>query len=175
MESLDWRYAGREHDVIQLNASLEQGWRYLGKAEKKNNYWGFDESIRAEYHGDSYFRCRLYVVALGSPSLVSVQSFPSVEFSGALGRNTVVIHGFAIVIDVPLGQGWSRSKQGRPLIYQISERLFQAKTLDGPIDFRAQLWVVYHGEEKMFVKHEYEWGDGFAWIGGRPESNRRKF
>ena len=97
------------------------------------------------------------------------------KFLGRLGDNSVSIDGPVMVIDVPLTQGWRLSQQGRPMLYEISDQLFQSMTTEGSIDYRVQLWVVYHGDEKMFVKNEREWGDGFAWVGGRPESNRRKF
>jgi hypothetical protein len=175
METLDWSYVGREHDRIQLHANLERGWRDLEKPGKKNSYWGFDESIRAEYRMSAYFRCRLYVVALAPRSWPGVQDAPTAIFNGKLGSNSISINSSTMVVDIPLMQPWSLSKQGRPLVYEMSDRLFQATTPEGIVNYRVQLWVVYHGEESMFAKSEYEWGDGFAWIGGRPESNRRKF
>jgi len=175
MDFLDWRFAGRERNVIQLSANLERGWRDLSKPGKKHNYWGFDESIKADCQMNSLFRCHLYVAATAPHSWPSVQSFPTMKFLGRLGDNSVSIDGPVMVIDVPLTQGWRLSQQGRPMLYEISDQLFQSMTTEGSIDYRVQLWVVYHGDEKMFVKNEREWGDGFAWVGGRPESNRRKF
>lgn len=175
METLDWRYVGREHDRIQLNANLLQGWKDLSKPNNRYNYWGFDESVKAEYRMSSYFRCHLYVVAVAPHSWSSVHCAPEVQFSGTLGRNSVNVDGFTMNVDVPLTQEWRPNKQGRPLIYEISDRLFQTATPDGNVGYRVQLWVVHHGDDKMFVRSEHEWGDGFAWVGGRPESNRRKF
>jgi hypothetical protein len=175
MELLDWRYTGRERDTIQLTANLGLGWKDLSKPGQKRNYWGFDESVKAEYQGNSFFRCHLYVAALAPHSSPSAQSFPSITFAGNLGRNSVQVNGQMMIVEVRLTQGWGISQQGRPLVYEISDRLFQAITSEEMVDYRAQLWVVHHGDDSMFVKNEYERGDGFAWIGGRPESNRRKF
>jgi hypothetical protein len=57
----------------------------------------------------------------------------------------------------------------------MKEDVFEVETIDGVLNYRLQVWVVLHGQSRMFVKEERELGDGFAWVGGRPESNRRKF
>jgi hypothetical protein len=61
------------------------------------------------------------------------------------------------------------------MVYEITEDVFYIQTEKETINYRLQVWVVLHGKSRMFVPDQREWGDGFAWIGGRPESNPRKF
>jgi len=80
-------------------------------------------------------------------------------------------------VDVPLAQSWKKTNDlnRRPIVYEIADDVFSIETEEGSIDYRLQVWVVLRGESKMFVPDQFEYGDGFAWIGGRPESNREKF
>jgi hypothetical protein len=107
----------------------------------------------------------------------SVGTFPGTTFNGSLGHNPVSINNSIMEIDIPVAfNTWTYTKESRRMgVYAYSEELFRISTPDGDIPFRAQLWLVNYEPPTMFVKHQYEWGDGFAWIGGRPESNRRKF
>jgi hypothetical protein len=81
-----------------------------------------------------------------------------------------------MVLNIPLLNVWQpTNNSGRQRIYENGERLFSITTPDGVIEYRVQLWVVAYETRRIFFQTEYEWGDGFAWVGGRPESNRRKF
>ena len=87
------------------------------------------------------------------------------------------LRGAKLEVNVPLAQRWLRTNDSnqRPSIYEIAENVFSIETEDGIINYRLQLWVVLHVPPRMFVQDQREWGDGFAWVGGRPESNRQKF
>lgn len=173
MAFLDWRYTGREKDHIELSADLAEGWRYL---EKKGRYWGFDEAISLPSKTEPEYWCRLYVVALEPVSSESVHAFPGTVCCCGLGHNSVSISGSRIVVDIPLSNSWQPTKdKGRPGIYEIGDPLFSITTPDGAIKYRLQLWFVNLDPRRMPIKPEYERGDRFALVGGRPESNRRKF
>ena len=172
MASLDCGYAGREKETIRLCADLNRGWKNLGKA------WGFDEQDFLDY-GDSRFRCRLRLVAKIPSSCESGKTFHDryIIEPIKLGTNSVTLHGMKLEVDVPLAQDWmpTRDLNRRPSIYDIGEDIFSIVTKGGTITYRLQIWVVLHGQSEMFVPDQREMGDGFAWIGGRLKSNRRKF
>lgn len=172
MANLECGFAGREKDIIRLSANLADGWRDLESS------WGFDVQDYLDY-GDSKFRCRLRLVAKAPVSFATRKRFHEryllepVRF----GRNSVSLHGVKLEIDVPLDQPWLPTKDlnRHPRIYEIAEDAFSLTTSEGEISYRLQIWVVFQGSSTMFVKDQFEKGDGFAWAGGRPESNRRKF
>ena len=171
MELLECGYAGANKDIIRICADLDHGWTNLGGA------WGFDKTDYLEY-GESKFRCRLRLVEKAPGSYESRKTFPERYFDPIkIGSIFVSLHGKKLEVDVPLAQPWTPTNDvnRRPSIYEIGEDIFYIKTEDGNINYRLQIWVVLHGQSKMFVQDQREWGDGFAWIGGRPESNPRKF
>jgi hypothetical protein len=171
MELFECGYAGANKDIIRMCADLDHGWTNLGRA------WGFDRTNYLEY-GESKFRCRLRLVEKAPRSYESRKTFLDRYFDSiVLGSNHVSLHGMKLEVDVPLAQQWTQTADvnRRPRIYEIGEDIFYIETEDGNINYRLQIWVVLHGQSKMFVPEQREWGDGFAWIGGRPESNPRKF
>jgi hypothetical protein len=176
MDLLDWECPGPQRDHLHLRADLDHGWTLLAKGNKKQAYRGFDLQIYLPDRSEPKYWCHLYVVARVPIEHESVETFAGTHFKGTLGCNQVSINGSIMEIDVPLELNtWAPTKEsGRMGIYASSEELFRINTEDGNISFRAQLWLVNYEPKTMFIKHQYEWGDGFAWIGGRPESNRRK-
>jgi hypothetical protein len=171
MELFECGYAGANKDIIRICADLDHGWKNLGKA------WGFDETNYLEY-GESKFRCRLRLVEKAPSSYESRKVFHDRYLDPViLGNCSASLHGMKLQVDVPLTQRWSPTNDSnrRPSIYEIAEDFFLIETGDEKICYRLQIWVVLHGPSKMFVSDQQEWGDGFAWIGGRPESDRRKF
>jgi hypothetical protein len=177
IELLDWRYVRSQRDSIQLTANLDAGWKYLESKGKKPSYWGFDQTVYIPNRSEPDYWCHLYVVALGPTTRESVQRFPGANLECGLGCNSVRISLSKMEVTVPLIHNrWLPTNESNRIgIYAIEDPLFSLDAPDGELRFRAQLWFVYHGPKSMFVKHQYEWGDGFAWVGGRPESNRRKF
>ena len=176
MDLLDWRYAGRDKDTLQLTADLDRGWKLLEKKGNKPDYWGFDKAIFLPDRSDPEFWCHLYVVALRPVTWESVRKFPGTDCSRELGHNSVLVTRSTMILNIPLLNVWQPTNNSdKQWIYEKGERLFSITTPDGVIEYRVQLWVVAYGTRRIFVQTEYEWGDGFAWIGGRPESNRRKF
>jgi hypothetical protein len=177
MDLLDWRYTGPHKDIVQLNADLGAGWRYLEKRGRKRDYWGFDKQIYIPDRSEPVFWCHLYFVALGPVAWESVRTFPGTECFLELGHNSISIDGAKMEVNIPLSYNtWNPTQDsGRLGIYVFKEPLFSITTPEGDIEFRIQLWFVHHSPRSMSVKHQYEWGDGFAWIGGRPESNPRRF
>jgi hypothetical protein len=165
-------FAGADKDIIRIYADLGCGWSNLGSA------CGFDKTDFLEY-GEAKFKCRLRLIAKAATSTKSAQIFHEryVLKPVEVGRSLISLHGLRLQVDIAMGQVWftTQDQNRRPIIYETSENLFSVDTPDGPISYRMQLWVVLHGQSKMFVRDQYEHGDGFAWIGGRPESNRRKF
>jgi hypothetical protein len=172
MSWLECGFAGREREKIRLCGDLARGWRNLGQ------FWGFDEQDYLEY-GESKFRCRFRVVAKAPDSFSSRKTFPEryVLDPIKVGECSVSLHGLKLELDVSLAQPWRPTNDAnrRPSVYEIEEDAFIVRTPEGDIYYRLQVWLVLHGQSKMFVKDEYEWGDGFAWIGGRPESDRSRF
>ena len=153
--------AGRS--CIQLTADLERGWKNLGK------YWGFDKQIYLPYSRESKFRCRIRVAAHTTLACESY-NFPSIEWDGKDGVHTFHIKDHRLRVIVPLNQPWTptKLKSHNPCLY-----LEKVQRFDCEYSFR--IWIVHHGPGQMFVKDEYEHGDGHALTGGRPESNRRRF
>jgi hypothetical protein len=171
MNFFECGYAGKDKDRIRMRADLNGGWRQLDKG------WGFDAEVYLDYRNESKFRCRLYLLAKAPSSFETRKTFPEryipdpVEF----GNNFISLHGTKLEVDVPMDQVWKQTSDNhrRPCIYEFKEDIFSIATDDGTIYYRIQIWVVFHGESRMFVPDQHEWGDGFAWIGGLPESNRR--
>jgi hypothetical protein len=165
-------YAGADKDRIRLVADLDRGWSNLG------NVWGFDQTNYLDY-GDSRFRCRLRIVEKAPKVWETRTTFHERYLSGPLllGNCSVSLHGMKLEVDVPLSQRWmpTNDSNRRPSVFGFSEDAFSIETKDGSIYYRLQVWLVLHGPSRMFVPDQREHGDGFAWIGGRPESNRRKF
>jgi len=175
MELMDWRYAGQKY-IVEITADLDRGWRFLEKKGSKREYWGFDRQIHLPDKTDPEFWCHLYVVAIGPIKWKSVRTFPGTSCRCELGCNSVLVEGPLMVVVIPLLNAWRPTNEsGRERIYEKSESLFSITTLDGVIRYRVQLWFVNLGQRRMLVRSEYEKGDGVALVGGRPESNRRKF
>lgn len=153
-------------------ADLEHGWANLVEA------YGFDKTDYLDY-GESRFRCRLRLIEKAPRSYESRKAFHERYLLEPLklGSNSVSLHGMKLEVDVPLAQSWKKTNDlnRRPIVYEIADDVFSIETEEGSIDYRLQVWVVLRGESKMFVPDQFEYGDGFAWIGGRPESNREKF
>lgn len=172
MVHLECGYAGTNRDMIRLCADLDRGWRELG------GKWGFDGQDFLPSEGDSKFRCRVRFIEKAPSTWESRRTFPERYLNPiTFGNNLVSLQGMKLEVDIPLAQNWAptNGSNRRPSIYEMSENVFEVETIDGVINYRLQVWVVFHGQSKMFVKEERELGDGFAWVGGRPESNRRKF
>lgn len=152
-------------------ADLDGGWRELTKG------WGFWAEDNLDYRDESKFQCRLYFLAKAPDSYESRKTFHERYLLEPIrrGRISISLHGMNLEVDVPLTQGWRRDKNGRPLIHEIEEDVFSVETSEGSINYRLQIWVTFFGRSSMFVPDQREWGDGFAWVGGRPESNRQKF
>jgi hypothetical protein len=175
MDLLDWRYTGHQKDTIQLNVDLDRGWEYLEKKGRKPDYCGFDRQIYIPDKMAPEFWCHLYVVALGTITWESVRTFPGTVCCCELGYSSVSVNGSRMVVDIPLLNSWRPTNEsGRERIFE-NERLFSILTPDGVIWYRVQLWFVNLGQRRMLVKPESKKGDGVALVGGRPESNRRKF
>jgi hypothetical protein len=177
MDLLDWRYAGPHKENIELTADLDGGWGLLEKKGPKPAYRGYDKQRHLPDRSEPRFWCRLYVVALLPATYQSARTFPGTVASCKLGRNSVSIKGSRMEVEIPLSHNTWRPTHdsGRMGIYEIGDPLFSIATPDGAIGFRVQLWLVHYAPLSMFVGHQYEWGGGFVLIGGRPESNRRKF
>ena len=172
MEFFECGYSGANKDIIRMCADLDVGWRKLSKG------WGFYAEDYLDYRDESRFHCKLYLVEKAPKAFESRKTFHERYFDPVkLGSSLVSLHGMNLEVCVPLAQGWKPTSDAnrRPSIYEIGEDIFYIETLDGNIHYRLQIWVVLHGKSNMFVPDQREWGDGFAWIGGRPESNRRKF
>jgi hypothetical protein len=173
MNLLECGYIGAKKDVIELRADLDAGWRNLGR------YWGFDGTNSLDYGDKSKFSCRLRIVAKAPDSWESRRTFPEryLPEPVGFGNGLLRLNGTKLNVEVPLEQAWRPTKDlnRRPSIYEIDDDIFVVNTNEGSISYRIQLWVVLHGPSSMFVRDEYDWGDGFAWIGGRPESDRRRF
>jgi hypothetical protein len=165
-------FAGTNADKIRMIADLDGGWRKL------HTGWGFFAEDDLDYKEESKFNCRLYLLGKAPSSFESRKSFHERYLDPFMFGNCLVsLHGMKLEVDVPLAQRWTPTNDSnrRPSIYEIVEDVFYTKTEEGKIYYRLQIWVVLHGQSKMFVPDHYERGDGFAWIGGRPESNPRKF
>jgi hypothetical protein len=172
MAFFDGGFVGANKDVIRMGADLDGGWRQLSKG------WGFYTEDFLNYLGESKFHCKLYLVEKAPKSFESRKIFHERYLEPLeIGGCRVSLHGMKLEVDVPLAQRWTLTNDSnrRLSIYEIAENAFCVQTGDGKITYRLQVWVVFHGQSKMFVPSQSEWGDGFAWIGGRPESNRRKF
>jgi hypothetical protein len=153
-------------------ADLDGGWRKLNKG------WGFFAEDYLDYKEESRFHCKLYLLAKVPSSNESSKTFHErYPDPLELGCCLVSLHGMKLEVDIPLDQHWTPTNDlnKRPSIYEIAENIFYIETKDGNINYRLQIWAILHGQSKMFVMDQHEWGDGFAWVGGRPESNRRKF
>ncbi len=175
MDLLDWRYTGQK-DIVEITADLDRGWRLLEKKGSKRDYFGFDRQVHLPDKSEPEFWCHLYVVALGPITWESVRRFPGTRYRCELGFNNVSIDGSRMVVEIPLLNAWRPTNEsGRERIYDKNDGLFSIKTSDGDISYRVQLWFVNLGQRRMTVRSEYEKGDGVALVGGRPESNRRKF
>ena len=164
----------------------------MREARSESNYAAFELRIFWQRKGlnpgfrqrgcwleEPRFRCRLRLVEKAPTTWASRAVFHGryLDDPFRVGGNFVSLHGVRLQVDVPLSQDWSLTNDSnrRPSIYVMDEDVFCVDTSDGAIHYRLQLWIVLHGRSQMFVKAEREWGDGFAWVGGRPESNRRKF
>jgi hypothetical protein len=172
VELLQVGYAGKEKDRIELVADLERGWRNLGAR------WGIDEQVFLDARGeDSKFRCRIrFVCEQGVPSGAAKLS-PTGSAAVSLDGNEIRLESSRLIVSVPLAQRWlpTQNKSRNPSIYVDGSGLFRQHAESGEVSYRFQMWVVLHGQSHMFGEDKHEWGDGFAWVGGRPESSRHKF
>ena len=160
---LDCRYTSGDRNVIRLTADLNLGWRNLGDA------WGFDRSGFLNYEIGSKFRCQLRFAAQAPEAWETRTKPPQFDWLSRywLGNNLAMIYGPSLVVDVPLGQEWRRAddEPHHPSIYAFEPSLFSVETADGEIQYQLQLWAALHGPTQKFARHEYDWGDGFAWVG----------
>jgi hypothetical protein len=172
MPNFECGFAGRDKDVIRLVADLGRGWKKLDRC------FGFDEQDFLDYR-DSKFRCRLRLVEKAPDHFETRRSFPERYLLEPvrLDKSSVSLHGVKLEINIPLDQRWSQTQDRNkyPIIFENADDIFIIKTEEGTISYRLQIWIVLHGPLTMFVRDQFEKGDGFAWIGGRSESNRRKF
>jgi hypothetical protein len=170
MELLTVDFFGQSERYIRLHADLEKGWRDLGKK------WGFDNQGWLPYQ-ESKFRCRIRLTANADAKWETRKTFPEIALESEIGGNPVLISGGHLELLAKMAQPWkaTNNPSRNPSIYASEEVLFSHNSLDGEISYSLQLWLVFRGPSKMFVPDVYEWGDGFAWVGGRPESNRRRF
>ncbi len=161
--------------VLRLRADLGAGW------SKLNGAWGFDHEDCVPYERESTFVCRVRLrptkgLRISERLLQSFPEFDPLEIS--LASWSFSMESSILTIRVPLAdQKWVPTKNLNryPSIYVFEDPLFE-RDLDGEnVRYSMQMWIRLRGPSKMFVKTEFDWGDGFAWIGGRPESNRRKF
>ena len=160
---LDCRYRGGDRSVIQLTADLDQGWRDLG------GVWGFDDSGFLNYEIGTKFQCRVRFAAKASESSEGPAKFPVSEYLTRLelGKNGVTIHGPWLMIDVPLDQPWHPGEDApdQPSIYAVEPAFWSDQTADSPIEYEIQMWIALDGPTRRFVRHKYDWGEGFALAG----------
>jgi hypothetical protein len=161
--------------VLMLVADLALGWRDLGSA------WGFDKEDRIPFESESTFVCRLRLRhAKGYAAHQDLlRAFPELETVNVNGGSfSAELFGSILRVRIPIvEQRWvpTNNQSRHPSIYLFEESLFTAEIDGRHIRYDMQVWVRLHGRTRMFVPDKFEWGDGFAWVGGRPESNRRRF
>jgi hypothetical protein len=162
---LDCRYTGGDRAVIRLTADLDAGWQDLA------DEWGFDGSGSLNYEIESKFQCRLRFVAKAPEWWETRTRFPASEYLTRLsfGWNVVMVYGSRLIVDLPLEQPWrpDENETDCPSIYGFEPSLYSEETTDGKIEYQVQVWVTLHGSTKKFVRHEYDWGEGFAWMGSQ--------
>jgi hypothetical protein len=169
------KFSGRE--VLLLTADLDVGWRNLGEI------WGFDEEARlATYEQESTFVCRLrlrHAKGLTVPA-ECLESFVDNQSVEKVDRGTFSVEHDRqfLKVRIPIKeQNWvpTINQSRHPSVYFFEESLLRAEVENWVIPYDMQVWIRLRGRTKMFVPDKFEWGDGFAWVGGRPESNRRRF
>jgi hypothetical protein len=162
---LDCRYTGGDRAVLRLTADLDVGWQDVG------DHWGFDGTGALNYEIGSKFQCRLRFVANAPESWETRKRFPASEYLTRLsfGWNVAMVYGSRLIVDLPLEQAWRRDEiePERPSIYCVEPSLYSEETADGKIEYQIQAWVSLHGATKKFVRHEYDWGEGYAWMGSK--------
>ena len=168
-------YSNRQ--VLLLKANLDIGWKNLGE-----ELGGFDEEDRLGYERESTFVCHLRFRHAKEPTAprVCLQIFPGVEPAEKVEREafSVEINTHILLLRIPIAdQRWvpTNNLSRHPSIYLSEGSLFRIQIEEFLISYDLYAWVRLHGPTKMFVPDKFEWGDGFAWVGGRPESNRRRF
>jgi hypothetical protein len=163
---LDCRYSDGSRRVIRLTADLDQSWRDLG------GEWGFDGSGFLNYEIGVRLQCRLRFTAKAPETCEARTKFPASDYITrlAFGNNGAMLYGASIIIDVPFDQAWRPcdDEPDQPTVYAYEPLLYSVDTADGKIEYQLQVWVAVEGPTKRFVKHEYDWGQGFAWVGSRP-------
>ena len=138
--------------------------------------WGFSEQKFLSYDTDLKFRCQVTVTAESEGYPICLRTFPNVSLRRNVNQNDIEVGEQKIALIIPLSQPWHPTKDSnQPHIYFEALPLFLSDSDCGEIGYALRVLIVKRGRTKMFVPEEYDWGDGFAWIGGRPESNRRRF
>jgi hypothetical protein len=164
-QSLDCRYTAGDRRVVRLTADLDNGWQDLGEA------WGFDGSGFLNYEIGVKFQCRLRFVARAPETWETRKKFPASEYITrlAFGTNGALLSGSYLYVDIPLDQPWrpGESEPDQPSVYSCEPSLFSAETADGKIEYKLEAWAAITGPTKRFVRHKYDWGEGFAWVGSR--------
>ena len=163
---LSCRYTDGSRQVIRLMADLDQGWHDLG------GEWGFDGSGFLNCEIGARFQCRLRFAAKAPEIWDTRTKFPASDYLTRLrfGNNVAMVYRAALAVDVPLDQTWrpGEDEPDRPSIYAFEPSLYVADTVDGKIEYQLQVWVAVEGQTKKFVAHQYDWGQGFTWIGSQP-------
>jgi hypothetical protein len=163
---LGCRYTDGSRQVIRLTADLDQGWHDLG------GEWGFDGGGFLNYDIGVRFQCRLRFAAIAPETWEARTKFPVSDYlmRFGFGNNVAMVYRAALAVDVPLNQTWhsSESKPDQPTASVYEPSLYVADTADGKIEYQLQMWVAVEGRTKKFVAHQYDWGQGFAWVGNGP-------
>ncbi|MBV8630322.1 MAG: hypothetical protein JOZ83_05320 [Silvibacterium sp.] len=162
--------------VLLIKANLDIGWKNLG------SFWGFDEQDRLPFEKESTFVCRLRLrhgKELAVPK-ECLEIYPGVQSSEKIDFDTFSLERDlqSLKLRIPIAdQKWvpTNNLSRHPLIYLAEEGVFRTEIEEFTITYDFYAWIRLHGPTKMFVPDKFEWGDGFAWVGGRPESNRKRF
>ena len=162
---LGCQYTSGSRQVIRLTADLDQGWHDLGRG------WGFDGSGFLNYEIGARFQCRLRFAAKVPETWDTRTKFPASDYLTRLrfGNNVAMVYRANLAVDVPLDQAWrpGEDQPDQPAVYADEPLFYVADTADGKIEYQLQMGIVVDGQTKRFVKHPYDWGQGFAWVGSQ--------
>jgi hypothetical protein len=163
---LGCRFTDGSRQVVRLTAGLDQDWHDLG------GEWGFDGSGFLNYEIGARFQCRLRFAAKAPETWETLTKFPVSDYLTRLrfGNNVAMVYRANLAVDVPLDQAWrpGEDEPDQPTVYAYEPSLYVADTADGKIEYQLQMCVAVDGQTKKFVAHQYDWGQGFAWIGNQP-------
>ena len=163
---LGCRYTDGSRQVIRLTADLDQGWHDLG------GEWGFDGSGFLNYEIGARFKCRLRFAAKAPETWDTRTKFPASDYLTRLrfGNNVAMVYRANLAVDVPLDQVWRPGEDmpDQPTVSAYDPSLYVTDTADGKIEYELKAWIALEGRTKKFVEHQYDWGQGFAWVGSQP-------